>query len=45
MKAREIASAISARRTTARAQCEAALARIAARNPAMNAMITQRPEV
>ncbi len=45
MKAREIASAISARRTTARAQCEAALARIAARNPALNAIITQRPEV
>ena len=43
MKAREIAVAVAAKRTTARAQCEAALARIAARNPALNAVITQRP--
>ncbi len=45
MRAREIAAAVGARRTSARAQCEAALARIAVRNPALNAIVTQQPGV
>ena len=45
MKARDIAGSVGRRASSAREQCEAALARIAARNPALNAVITLRPDV
>lgn len=45
MRAAEIAASVAQGRSSAREQCEAVLARIAAKNPALNAIVTQRPEV
>jgi aspartyl-tRNA(Asn)/glutamyl-tRNA(Gln) amidotransferase subunit A len=44
MSARQIAAEVTQHRSSAREQCEAAIARIAAKNPALNAIVTLRPE-